>query len=173
MNPIPPAVVTADAVNAAVAQNSTMRVGRSARPNDCDSTSPRASTFKLRAPATARRPITSNIANAAGENSENDKSPISQNNIPRSLLSSPRASMRLTMAAQPDATTTPLSNSRCGVQPPRAWARANTSRVAPKAPVAAAQSMKTLPNPSNMAPNAATAAPPEIPSTYGSASGFR
>ena len=62
MKPIPPAVVTAVAVSAAVAQNSAIRAGDSASPRACDSTSPRASTFKLRAPAMARPPTASEHA---------------------------------------------------------------------------------------------------------------
>ena len=121
----------------------------------------------------ARPPTISNMHSAAGEKGANDRSPISQNSMPRNRVSSPSASIRLTTAAKPEATTTPLSSSLCGVQPPRAWASANTKRVAPSAPAPAAQSTIKPPRPNNIAPRAATAAPPEIPSTYGSASGFR
>src|ERR1700736_5591819 len=165
MKPIPPAVVTAVAVSAAVAQNNAIRAGDSATPRDWDSISPRANTFKLRAPATASPPAARQMQSAASEKGANDKSPISQNSMPRNRVSSPKASIKLTTAVQPAATTTPLSNSRCGVQPPRAWASANTNRVAPRAPAPAAQSTIQPPKPNNIAPKAATAAPPEMPST--------
>ncbi len=113
----------------------------------------------------ARAPTPSSMSSAAGEKGAKDKSPISQNSMPRRRVSSPRASIRLTTAVQPEATTTPLSSNLCGVQPPRAWASANTNSVAPKAPPPAAQSITRPPKPSSMAPRAATAAPPEMPST--------
>src|SRR6267154_1809627 len=104
MKPMPPAVITAVAVSAAVAQNNAIRAGDRATPKDWDSISPRASTFKVRAPAMASPPIANNMHGAAGEKGENDKSPIIQNSMPRNRVSSPKASIRLTTAVQPAAT---------------------------------------------------------------------
>jgi len=79
----------------------------------------------------------------------------------------------LTMALAPAATTTPVSNSRAAVQPPSPRASAKTSSVVPRAPNVALTSMSSPLNPSSIADNAATAAPPETPMMKGSASGLR
>jgi hypothetical protein len=64
--------------------------------------------------ATASRP-----SSGAGSRA-NDRSPISQNSMPRRLESGPSARIRLTAAPKPAATTTPVSSSRSGVQAPGA-----------------------------------------------------
>ena len=73
----------------------------------------------------------------------------------------------------PAATTMPVSNSRVGVQPPGPCASAKTSRQAARAPSAANPSTPMAGRPSMIASSAATDAPPDTPSTYGSASGLR
>ena len=93
--------------------------------------------------------------------------------MPRSAVSSLSASSRLTMEPAPAATTTPVSSRRVGVQPPGPWASAKTSRHAPKAPSAAAPSTPAAGRPAMIASSASTDAPPDTPSTYGSASGLR
>ena len=89
------------------------------------------------APATV---ATASSDSSHSQRSVRDRSPSSQNTMPRSAVSSLSASSRLTMEPAPAATTTPVSSSRVGVQPPGPWASAKTSRHAPKAPSAAAPS---------------------------------
>ena len=73
--------------------------------------------------------------------------------------------IRVMMAPQPAATTTPVSNSREGVQLPLPWARPNTSSVASIAPANAEPDTRKPPTPASMASNAPTAAPPDNPNT--------
>ncbi len=118
------------------------------------------------------------VATSSSESSHSqrpvrDRSPSSQNTMPRSAVSSLNASSRLTIEPAPAATTTPVSSSRVGVQPPGPWARPKTSRQAPKAPSAAAPSTPAAGRPAMIASSASTEAPPDTPSTYGSASGLR
>ncbi len=78
-------------------------------------------------------------------------------------------------APHPAATTIPVSSSRVAVHgdcAPPARESPNTISVETSAPTNAA-GMIAAARPASIAESAATAAPPEIPSTYGSASGLR
>ena len=116
---------------------------------------------------------TANTARSGPGRLLSDRSPINQNSMPRSWVSSPRLSSMLTTALAPAATTTPVSSSRAAVQPPSPRASANTSRVVARAPNVALTSISRPLIPSSIAASAATAAPPETPMTNGSASGLR
>ena len=98
---------------------------------------------------------------------------MSQNSMPRRFCSGVSASSSVVAALNPAASTTPVSNRRAGAQLPVPWAIENTSRVAAIAPANAAISIARLPRPRIMTSSAATAAPPELPRIYGSASGLR
>ena len=76
------------------------------------------------------------------------------------------------MALKPDANTTPVSSKRVGPQSALLHAIPNTSNVANKDPLNADTSIQIEPKPKLIAKRAATAAPPELPRMYGSASGF-
>ena len=95
--------------------------------------------------------------------------------MPLTCASGARVSISAISAPQPAATTTPVNSSRVAVHaarsPPRR-ARPNTSSVDTNAPANAAGAAIAV-NPASMAASAPTAAPPEMPSTYGSASGLR
>jgi len=88
---------------------------------------------------------------------------MSQNNIPRKLLSGLRASNNVVAALKPAASTTPVNNSFAGAQLPVPRAIENTSRVAAIAPPKAARSTTRLLIPRIIASRAATAAPPDVP----------
>ena len=81
--------------------------------------------------------------------------------------------MRVITAPQPAATTTPVSSRREAVQLPVPWARPNTNTIASMAPAKAEPEISNVPIPASIAKSAPTAAPPDNPSTYGSASGLR
>src|SRR5690554_2707422 len=91
----------------------------------------------------------------------------------RRLLSGLRESTRLIRAAQPDAVTTPVSNKRVPLQGPVPRASPKTIRMETKEPASANQGRNTVAAPSNIPSRVAKAAPPDTPSTYGSANGFR
>ena len=105
------------------------------------------------------------------QRSARDKSPSSQNTMPRNRVSPDSASSRLTTDPAPAATTMPVSR-RVGVQPPGPCASANTSRHAASAPSAAMPSTPAAGSRHDCS-SAATDAPLETPSTHGSASGLR
>ena len=90
-------------------------------------------------------------------------SPIIQNSIDITRVSGASASISDTAAPQPAATMTPVSSKRVCVQLPSPWARPNTTTIAVSAPTKAEASTQNVAAPSVIAPNAATAAPPEMP----------
>ena len=75
-------------------------------------------------------------------------------------------------APQPVATTTPVSSNRVGAHAPWPRARPNTTTVETIAPAKAA-GVTNAAAPASRAVSAPHAAPPDSPSTYGSASGLR
>ena len=75
-------------------------------------------------------------------------------------------------APHPVATTTPVSSSRVGAHAPSPRARPNTMAVETSAPANAA-GVTSAAAPTSSAASAPHAAPPDSPSTYGSASGLR
>jgi hypothetical protein len=83
--------------------------------------------------------------------------------MPRRFLSGLSASNRVVAAVNPEASTTPVSNNRDGVQLPEPRATENTSKVAASAPPKAAKFTTVAPKPSIITASAATAAPPEVP----------
>ena len=83
--------------------------------------------------------------------------------MPRRFSSGLSASSNVVAAANPAASTTPVSSSRVGVQLPVPCAIEKTSSVAAIAPANAEASTTGLLRPSMMASSAATAAPPELP----------
>ena len=66
-------------------------------------------------------------------------------------------------AAQPEATTTPVSSNRVGFQLPPPRDRVNTSSMVRRAPLKAGMVSPKPLRPSSIAVKTATAAPPEIP----------
>jgi len=77
----------------------------------------------------------------------------------------PTASISVMTAPQPEATTTPVSSSRAGVQLPVPWARPKTRKVDRSAPAKAEPESMKAPAPASMAASAPTEAPPETPRT--------
>ena len=103
------------------------------------------------------------------------RSPISQNSMPFTCASGASVSISAISAPQPAATTTPVSSSRVvvqGARSPPVRASPNTSSVEASAPPSAA-GVASAAAPASIAPSAPTAAPPEMPRMYGSASGLR
>ena len=101
--------------------------------------------------------------------------------MPRMRASGATVSSSVTSAVHNAASITPASSRRGAPLPGSASdapansrrASANTSTVEASAPPNAPPWINRPPAPSNIAPSAPTAAPPEAPITYGSASGLR
>src|SRR6202043_1996562 len=108
------------------------------------------------------------------------RSPSSQNTIGRSRPAGASDSARLSAAAANEAIITPTSRieegadspDRCSVPNRARRASRNSAASAPSAPSTAAPCVIQGPAPAAIASIAAHAPPPEIPSTYGSASGL-
>ena len=101
-----------------------------------------------RRPAPA--PSTTSAASAAGGA---DRSPISQNSMPRTCASGASVSSSAISAPQPAATTTPVSSRRVGVHAPVAArpARTNTSSVDANAPRERRRRIDQRPRPASIA----------------------
>src|SRR6516162_1034679 len=168
--PTVPALTTASAVSEAQATNSTVRHASSASPTVRARSSPAASTFSGRATTTANATARSAAPALSHGFTAHSRSPASQNTMPRTRDESASASNTLTSAPHALASTTPVSSS-LGVPPPRA--SRYTAPTAASAPATAADCTTSAAAPAIIANNAPTAAPPETPSTYGSASGLR
>src|SRR5215831_4424221 len=170
--PIAPAIVTATAVSSADSANNSQGRRATSTPTDAANASPRASALKSRAndiaTTSASTTATSGVHAAGGA----ERSPISQNSMPRNCASGARERISATTAPQPAATTMPVSSNRVGDQAPRPRASPKTIAVDATAPAKAPAGTIQAKAPSSIAVKAPTAAPPDTPSTYGSASGF-
>ena len=110
---------------------------------------------------------------AGAQDSAPFRSPINQNSMPRSLASGASANIMVMMAPQPEASITPVSNSRgeasmapsiCCLEKSR-LTKANRRTMDTSAPAAALRLIAKTPRPASIAPSAPTAAPPDSPST--------
>ena len=173
MKPTLPATVTATAVAAAASTCSASVTPRTLTPSVAAVASPRASSVASRANSSAMASTATRASSARSPCGGTDRSPISQNSMPRTCVSGASDSISMMSAPNPAATTTPVSNSRVGDHAPgRAQDRrraASTTRCAGKG-----GGRRRAPRTRAAAPPARrTAAPPDRPSTYGSASGLR
>ena len=122
----------------------------------------------------ARPPNISSMHSAAAENGANERSPISQNSMPlQSCFVAQRehqADHRREARGDDNAVEQQIfaASSRRGHEPAQTPRGSRPRRLRP--PPSRRSNRR---GPINIAPRAATAAPPEIPSTYGSASEFR
>jgi len=165
--PILPACVTALAVRADASKNRLIRRGFSETPKTLACISPRDNIFNDRAKAKQSARPTINIMGNKGLLSWFAwvplKSPINQNSMPLSDGAGLDDKMKLMIAPQPEAITTPVSKSRDGLQLPRPWAIPNTSMIEVSAPKKALADIMLPARPADIAKMAATEAPPDTP----------
>src|SRR6185437_2609588 len=169
-NPPVPALTTATAVNPAQPTNTKLRHASSFMPTLRARSSPAASTFRGRAMRTANATAKRAVIALAQGSSAHSRSPASQNTMPRRLDTSATDSKTVTIAPHALASTTPVRSSR--VVPPLRASRC-TITTATTAPATADPWTANTAPPAIMASKAPTAAPPDTPSTKGSASGLR
>jgi hypothetical protein len=173
--PTLPAVVTAAAVASAASALDASIVRSTETPSAAATCSPRASTLRSRAKASEPASVMTSTTSAGVASVVPPRSPISQNSIPLTRASGAIVSISAMTAPHPAATTTPVSSSLVvvhGARSPPILASVNTSTVDASAPPSAA-GVTSGAAPASMAPSAPTAAPPEMPRMYGSASGLR
>src|SRR6476620_6518866 len=172
MKPIAPPVITAATVAIAAARNVKIWSGATAMPSERAFNSPSASRSSCApVPIASTSKVTSAMP-APSAVSVCDRSPISQNSMPRTCASGASTSVRLMSAESPDDNTTPVSSSRYVFQSPERYVRPNTTTIANTAPASADRFIAIAPVPAASASKAPRDAPPDTPSTYGSPSAF-
>ena len=163
--PIAPAVVTAAAVRSAERANRSHGRRATSTPSAAAVASPRANALRSRANGNAAVSASASAPSVDHATGGAERSPISQNSMPRSCASGAIDRMSATRAPHPAAITTPVSRSRVGDHAPTPRARPNTSSVEASAPPNAPAETSHAAAPASIIDSAPTAAPPETPST--------
>ncbi len=165
-----PALLTAVAVSSAEQMKSPRRNGPTRTPSVAAPSACSATTLMARAARTAKISAPVNTSHGSQRNWVPDKSPISQNTMPRKRLSGATDNIKVISAPQPEATITPVSN-RNGALPSTTpllrsrRASTSNSKATASAPANAAASIIQAALKNSIAASAPTAAPPDTPST--------
>ncbi len=178
-NPITPLVATEAAATSDAVPYAATLIRSTRTPRYAAVSSPTASRLSGRASASRRR-IAGTRYRVRGPIPSHEaplKEPMIQNMAARYCSRSAKVSRSRMQALKNAPTTTPASRStRVSRMRPTLRAIPKTSPIASNAPANAARgsaSVETAARPNTVAPTAPTAAPPEMPRMYGSASGLR